>query len=484
MFVFSPPAAPTAGSGRSAGLSGKTGGKSGKTSGQSGRTSGKSGKTSGQSGGTSGKSGKTSGQSGRTSGKSGKTSGQSGGTSGKSGKTSGESGRGSGKSGKTSGTSGRDGGKSGKTSGTSGKDGGKSGKTSGTSGKNGGKSGKTSGTGGKDSGKSGKTSGNGSKKKTTSNDPARVALPPSQKQKKASAAAEQKRMEESGEWISKMGRIAVSQTTASVAGKRGRELAIASMLAAGVSQADIDKVLQTLLGMTIRNGAVGFAGGVSEQLGTCASCWAYTAADALQRIHLRLGGVLSRVPLSSQQLIDCVKSVDTKGCMGGSPLDALDYWQKNPVALLSEYPSKPTAGKCKPYASVTQRPPVRASYGWDMLIPACDDMTGDCKKQVQYEHLLVDWVKLGGTAPIVYIDATNMQNHKGSIFDISKCQSTMEAGNHVVQIIGFSTDPETGAPFWMLQNSWSGASVGEGTGERDRLRQREREREQEKGRGG
>jgi len=67
--------------------------------------------------------------------------------------------------------------------------------------------------------------------------------------------------------------------------------------------------------------------------------------------------------------------------------------------------------------------------------------------------------------PIAYVDATNWQMYDGGILDTQLCSSTLEAGNHVVELTGVASDPVTGVPYWFLRNSW-----GEKWGEKGLIR--------------
>ena len=94
-------------------------------------------------------------------------------------------------------------------------------------------------------------------------------------------------------------------------------------------------------------------GAVSEPMvqGECGSCWAITAAGALESANFiaRQNEEDERTPLSAQQLIDCTNSKDwgNYGCDGGFIDYAYSYSQEIPVVEADDYPYNGSQGSCQ-----------------------------------------------------------------------------------------------------------------------------------------
>lgn len=188
----------------------------------------------------------------------------------------------------------------------------------------------------------------------------------------------------------------------------------------------------------------------------CQSCWAHTAAGAIWKVHSFNWQDQPQWLPSAQQLVDCVKTKFTNGCKGGTPMDALDWWKSNSIAVSNDYPFTDKEGTCR--TGVKPSGDLQ-SFGWSHTIPECK--VEPCLNQQFYELQLVQRVISGRqTMAIAYVDATNWQNYQDGLFPCDQCSSTLEAGNHVVEIVGWTTDPVTGVYAWYLKNSW-GRSWGE-----------------------
>lgn len=197
--------------------------------------------------------------------------------------------------------------------------------------------------------------------------------------------------------------------------------------------------------------------------GQCGSCWARASVKALEWLWGMDPSNPAYSGFSSQYVIDCMPSTaNSHACDGGTPMDALDWLKTNPMLNLKQYPEHPNGlkGACQPPKDALATQPI-VSAGWHMAIPSCPSASGNCDLQALQEFALLD--KLGQSEHIIlaYVDATNWQYYQDGVFDHTQCSNTMEAGNHVVEIVGAERTSLTQLPHWIISNSW-GPSWGMG----------------------
>ncbi|XP_049394059.1 zingipain-2-like [Solanum stenotomum] len=167
--------------------------------------------------------------------------------------------------------------------------------------------------------------------------------------------------------------------------------------------------------------------------GGCGCCWAFSTIAALEGANKLSTGKL--ISLSEQQLLDC--SIENDGCNGGSMPTAYDYIVKNNgIAAESDYPYEENQDSCKIQDSIVKM----SSY--EMLPPSS-------------EPTLLTAV---ARQPISVGIAVNKEfmSYQSGVYD-GNCGDEV---NHAVTIIGYGTNNENGAKYWIIKNSW-GSSWGE-----------------------
>ncbi|XP_061144220.1 cathepsin S, ortholog2, tandem duplicate 1 isoform X1 [Syngnathus typhle] len=173
--------------------------------------------------------------------------------------------------------------------------------------------------------------------------------------------------------------------------------------------------------------------------GSCGSCWAFSAAGALEGQLARTTGRL--VDLSTQNLVDCSGKYGNRGCYGGF-IDAAFRYVIDNGGIESEksYPYTGKSGQCR--YSAAQRAANCSSY---KVLPENDE---DALKQA-----------LAVIGPIsVAIDASRptFAFYSSGVYDDASCSKSV---NHAVLAVGYGT--LDGKQFWLVKNSW-GASFGDG----------------------
>lgn len=175
---------------------------------------------------------------------------------------------------------------------------------------------------------------------------------------------------------------------------------------------------------------------VKNQL-KCASCWAFSAAAALEAKLYREKGVLQS--LSEQQIVDCSKQSGNHGCSKGYTALAFIFSKENGLLTEDEYPYKAKDGTC------------RESAGGAKI------NTG--VKAVKSEEDLQDAV--GNIGPVsVGLDAHDekFQFYHSGVYFNETCDP--EEINHAVLAVGYGFDETTKMAYWLLKNSY-GATWGE-----------------------
>lgn len=172
--------------------------------------------------------------------------------------------------------------------------------------------------------------------------------------------------------------------------------------------------------------------------GSCGSCWAFSAAGALEGQLAKTTGKL--VDLSPQNLVDCSSKYGNKGCNGGFMHQAFQYVIDNQgIDSDASYPYTGHQGQCR-YNSMYRA----ANCSKYSFLTEGDE--GALK------------IGLGTIGPIsVAIDATRPRFtfYRSGVYNDPTCTQRV---NHGVLAVGYGT--LDGQDYWLVKNSW-GATFGD-----------------------
>nr|ATU82857.1 secreted C13 protease-like protein [Pristhesancus plagipennis] len=196
--------------------------------------------------------------------------------------------------------------------------------------------------------------------------------------------------------------------------------------------------------------------------GSCASCWAMAAVEAMSdRICIHSGGQLN-VHLSADNVLACCINCNL-GCNGGYPGKAWTYWQSNGIVSGGNYG---TEEGCQPYSFPPCEhyiPGLRPQCSGVGYIPACQYICHSGAPYVNDLHYglnsysivnnpvaVQNEIYINGPVEAIITVYEDIINYKQGVYQ-HVAGGTL--GTHAVKILGWGIENNT--PYWLVANSWS-----------------------------
>ncbi|XP_069186066.1 dipeptidyl peptidase 1 isoform X2 [Procambarus clarkii] len=177
--------------------------------------------------------------------------------------------------------------------------------------------------------------------------------------------------------------------------------------------------------------------------GSCGSCYAFASMANLEA-QVRIATRNQRQDVfSTQDIVSCSRL--SQGCNGGYDyLVAGRYAQDQGVVVEACNPYTATEGHCVrnetcPRTYVSEYVHVGGYYG------GCN------------EEAMLEAVVTSGPISVSFVVYEDFHHYAGGIYHYTGLRSDfnpLEATSHVVLVVGFGLDPDSGEKFWTVKNSW------------------------------
>lgn len=197
----------------------------------------------------------------------------------------------------------------------------------------------------------------------------------------------------------------------------------------------------------------------------CGSCWAHGALSALaDRIKIARGAIGDEINLSVQWVLNCGGSV-AGSCHGGSHSGAYEFIKQTgyvPYDTCQPYlacSSESTDGFCKHLdttcsAANTCRTCVHGGACTEIdIFPNATIAEYGSYGIFETDRVHKIMAEIYARGPVAAgVNAEPLVQYKGGIVQNEHFWEKMV--NHVVSIVGWGTDEETGLMYWIVRNSW------------------------------
>lgn len=198
--------------------------------------------------------------------------------------------------------------------------------------------------------------------------------------------------------------------------------------------------------------------------GSCGSCWAFGAVEAISdRICIHSGGRIS-VEISAEDLLTCCDDCGM-GCSGGFGSSAWEYWERSGLVTGGLYGSR--VG-CRPYSIAPcehhvngTRPPCKAVQetpkcqercidGYSLSYPKDKHFGKQTYSLSADQKQIMTEVYKNGPVEASFTAYADFLLYKSGVY---KHVTGDMLGGHSVKIIGWGE--ENGTPYWLVVNSWN-----------------------------
>jgi len=185
----------------------------------------------------------------------------------------------------------------------------------------------------------------------------------------------------------------------------------------------------------------GIISSVKDQ-GECGSCWTFGTTETIESYWALKTGQLQA--LSEQQILDCTPNIDdcggTGGCGGGTAELAMgSVIQMSGIHSEWTYGYTSWSGKNFPECRFNETSGPTAFISGYVVLETND-----------YIPVLSALASIGPL--IINVDASSWSAYESGVYD--GCNQTNPDIDHVVQLVGYGTDPEYG-DYWLVRNSWT-----------------------------
>ncbi|XP_046918598.2 cathepsin B-like [Dermatophagoides farinae] len=199
--------------------------------------------------------------------------------------------------------------------------------------------------------------------------------------------------------------------------------------------------------------------------GSCGSCWAFGAVEAISDRICIASGQKTQVEISAEDLLTCCKSCGY-GCRGGYPPMAWDYWVQSGLVSGGLYHDKNT---CRPYTIEPcehhvehgSRPKCTGFVNTPACVRQCQSgYNGTYEQDRHYgqsayhvHHDVQDIQKeimTNGPVEATFLVYADFLSYKSGIY---QRQTNSMVSGHAIKILGWGV--ENGTPYWLCANSWN-----------------------------